>query len=102
MTKTYTEFTAEHEGKFFWECDAGRDDDNRPMVDVLVYSSEEDMEEDDDNSLAIGRALVIDDRAENVVEVRQVSATDFVYGERGTIDAHGVLVGAFQNGKVVA
>lgn len=61
-TKTFTEFAEEHAGKFFWHCDAGTDDDNRPLLDVLVYSTEEDMDEDDDNSLAIARALVIDDR----------------------------------------
>ena len=54
------------------------------------------------NAYQYSRMLFALTGAEKVVEFRQVSATDFVYGERGTIDAHGVLVGAFQNGKVVA
>lgn len=59
--KTYTEFTAEHAGKFFWDCDAGQIDGNS-CLDVLVYETEEDMDADADNSLAIDRATVIDDR----------------------------------------
>lgn len=64
MTKTYTEFAAEHDGKFFWDCDAGADEDGRKLLDVLVYDTEEDLDADDDNSLAIARATVIDDRSE--------------------------------------
>jgi hypothetical protein len=54
------------------------------------------------NAYQYSRLLTTMTGAEKVVEFRQVSSTDFVYGERGTIDHHGVLVGAFQNGKVVA
>lgn len=58
--RTYAEFTAANEGCFFWSCDAGMIDGMR-CLDVLVYDSEEDMEADDDNSLAINRETVIDD-----------------------------------------
>jgi hypothetical protein len=61
--KTYTEFIAENEGCFFWHCDAGMIDGNE-CLDVLVYDSEEDMEADDDNSLVVNRATVIDDRGD--------------------------------------
>lgn len=61
--KTYTEFTAEHEGMFFWHCDAGMIDGER-CLDVLVYDSAADMDADTDNSLAIDRETVIDDREE--------------------------------------
>jgi hypothetical protein len=60
--KTYTEFSEAHEDKFFWDCDAGMIDGHR-CADVLVYETEEDMEADADDSLAIDRATVIDDRA---------------------------------------
>jgi hypothetical protein len=63
-SKTYTQFAQEHDGKFFWHCDAGEDEQNRPLLDVLVYDTEEDLDADDDNSLAVARATVIDDRAE--------------------------------------
>lgn len=59
--KTYAEFTAEHEGKFFWICDAGRVD-GLDLLDVLVYDDEDEMDADEDNSLAVARATVIDDR----------------------------------------
>lgn len=58
--KTYTEFVADHADCFFWDCDAGEIDGNR-CLDVLVYESEEDMDRDVDNSLAIARETVIDD-----------------------------------------
>lgn len=64
MTKTYTDFVAEHDGKFFWHCDAGADEDGRKLLDVLAYDTEEDLFDDDTNRLAIDRATVIDDRAE--------------------------------------
>lgn len=64
MSKTYTQFAQEHDGKFFWHCDAGADEQNRTLLDVLVYDTEEDLDADDDNSLAVARATVIDDRAE--------------------------------------
>ena len=65
--RTYTDMTTEYEGKFFWDCDAGMvwNDDSESEVsaaDVLVYDSEEDMAADEDNSLAIHRETVIDDR----------------------------------------
>ncbi|MFO0454282.1 MAG: hypothetical protein ACK52I_37470 [Pseudomonadota bacterium] len=54
------------------------------------------------NAYQYSRLLATMTGAEKIVEFRQVSATDFVYGERGTLEQHGALVGAFQNGKAVA
>jgi|688.fasta_scaffold1194730_2 hypothetical protein len=54
------------------------------------------------NAYQYSRLLATMTGEDKIVEFRQVSATDFVYGERGTIDQHGLLVGAFQNGKAVA
>ena len=62
MTKTYSQFAAEHSGKFFWDCDAGVDECGRAQLDVLVYDTQADLDADGDNSLAIARATVIDDR----------------------------------------
>lgn len=59
--KTYSEFVAENEGRFFWNCDAGMID-GKECLDVLAYDSEEDLDNDDDNSLCVARATVIDDR----------------------------------------
>jgi hypothetical protein len=59
---TYTQFVAEHPGSFFWHCDAGADDTGAALLDVLVYATEDDLDADDDNSLAIARQTVIDDR----------------------------------------
>jgi hypothetical protein len=58
---TYTEFTADST-RVYWSCDAGLDDNGNPLADVLVYETEDDMAADDDNSLAVARATVIDDR----------------------------------------
>jgi hypothetical protein len=54
------------------------------------------------NAYQYSRLLAAMTGAEKIVEFRQVSATDFVYGERGTLEQRGALVGAFQNGKAVA
>ena len=64
--KTYSEFTEEHPDRFFWCCEANGVNLPRgeQLLDVLVYDTEEDLEADDDNSLAIARATVIDDRPE--------------------------------------
>ena len=62
MSKTYTEFAAEHAGKHLWTCRAGCSEDGRELIDVLVYETEEDLCSDDDNSLAVDRATVVDDR----------------------------------------
>jgi protein tyrosine/serine phosphatase len=59
---TYTQFVAEHQGACFWHCDAGADDTGAALLDVLAYATEEDLDADDDNSLAIARQTVIDDR----------------------------------------
>lgn len=58
--KTFTEFT--RDSMHYWHCDAGRDEDGRQLLDVLVYETRADMDSDTDNSLAIDRAIVIDDR----------------------------------------
>lgn len=65
--RTYTELAQEYEGNYLWDCDAGMvyDEDSDSMVraaDVLIYASQEDMDADVDNSLAIYRETVIDDR----------------------------------------
>lgn len=69
MTKTYHQFAAEHDGKFLWDCDAGANEDDLQTLDVLVYDSEEDLDADDDNSLAIARATVVDDREDAIQAV---------------------------------
>ena len=63
--KTYTEFAAENEGRFFWSCDAGYID-GHDCLDVLAYASTGDMERDEDNTLAVARETVIDDTDEGV------------------------------------
>ena len=59
--KTYNEFVTGYIGKHFWVCDAGADKDGHELLDVLVYDTEEDLDADDDNTLAIARHTVIDD-----------------------------------------
>ena len=59
--KTYTQLVAEYAGKEFWDCDATTGEGQR-LVDVLVYDNDDDMDADTDNSLAIHRETVIDDR----------------------------------------
>ena len=59
---TYTEFTAQHPDCVFWTCYAGAAEDRRQLLDVLVYRSDDDLDADTDNSLAIARATCIDDR----------------------------------------
>lgn len=44
--------------KYIWWCDAGYENDNR-IVDVLVYNSQEDLDNDTDNSLAKDRFYAI-------------------------------------------
>ena len=74
--RTYSEFTGEHPGMFFWSCDAGlvEDDFGNEVraLDVLVYYTEDDM--DTDNTLAICRETVIDDR-EAMAVVREGDQT---------------------------
>lgn len=76
--RTYSEFTAEHPGMFFWSCDAGlvEDDFGNEVraLDVLVYDTEDDMDADTDNSLAVCRETVIDDR-EAMAVVREGDQT---------------------------
>jgi hypothetical protein len=59
--RTYTQLVEAYEGSVYWDCDATIGDDER-LADVLVYNNEEDLEADTDNSLAIHRETVIDDR----------------------------------------
>ncbi len=59
--RTYTEFTEEHEGMYLWDCDAG-DIDGHRCLDALAYETQEDLDADDDNTLAVARETVIDDR----------------------------------------
>jgi hypothetical protein len=59
--KTLSTFKSEYPGMTFWTCDAGQNDNGASMLDVLVYNSVADMAADDDNSLAIARATVLDD-----------------------------------------
>lgn len=54
------------------------------------------------NAYQYSRMLYAFTGAEKIVEFRQISAFDFVYGERGTIDGCGQLIGAFCNGKECA
>jgi len=75
--RTYSEFTAEHAGKFFWDCDAGNVDGSC-CLDVLVYETAEDMDADTDNSLAVCRETVIDDR-EAMAVVREGDQTIGTY-----------------------
>jgi len=76
---------------FFWSCDAGLvEDDFGNLVrglDVLIYETEDDMDADTDNTLAICRETVIDDR-EAIVEDGEATAQD---AEGCTVTA--VLVG---------
>lgn len=58
--KTFSQFKEENNGLFFWSCDAGKID-GLPCLDAIAYDSEEDMENDEDNSLAVERETVIDD-----------------------------------------
>ena len=76
--KTYSEFTGEHPGMFFLSCDAGLVEDGFGNevrgLDVLIYETEDDMDADTDNSLAVGRETVIDDR-EAMAVVREGDQT---------------------------
>ena len=58
--KTYQEF-ATNGDLFYLAFDAGSIDGHR-CLDVLAYDSEDDLEADDDNTLASDRATVIDDK----------------------------------------
>jgi hypothetical protein len=59
--KNLSTFKSEYPGMVFWTCDAGQNEDGASLVDVLVYNSVADMAADDDNTLAVARATVIDD-----------------------------------------
>jgi hypothetical protein len=61
IMKALNEFKQQHPGKYFWSHDAGQNELGQDLLDVLVYDSAADLDEDDDNSLAIARATVIDD-----------------------------------------
>jgi hypothetical protein len=59
--KTLSSLKAEFTNKFFWTHDAGQNEAGQNLLDVLVYNTQEDLDADDDNSLVISRATVIDD-----------------------------------------
>ena len=56
--KTYSQFIAENEGKVFWADSLG----DGEYLDILAYDSQADSDADIDNSLAVERATVLDDR----------------------------------------
>lgn len=56
VTLTLTE--VEKKYKYIWWCDAGYENGNR-IIDVLVYNSQEDRDNDTDNTLAVNRFYAI-------------------------------------------
>ena len=73
IMQTLNEFKLQHPDKYFWTCDAGS-----PLVDVLVYDTQADLDSDNDNTLAIARATVIGDEYLTRDEIEAALNTQFI------------------------